>query len=451
MTIEWIPQAAAVVLAGACALTDLARGKVYNKALRAGLVIAAAWLLLLGAWRAFGGPTALDAFPELGTWWWEEAAPPPPPPAPEDVGLAGAAGKPEVSVAPSPAPANADPLTASSTGSARGSAASEDQGIGPLAPASPGLSAYLGRVALNAFLALLAGFALWWFGLWAAGDAKLFAVLALLLPLSSYSGAFWPAFPSYVLLFNTFLAVLVILVVELAVRGARQAARPTPEEAEAWRTAGTWVKGHAFDLVVGFVGVLFLFLVIKTLRMLLRDLVTGTTPIVSPTAVYFVLFLVFYPLSRLMRRKWVGIPVVLATFGFIGYAAAFPTPEYNVRTILQVGALSIGVVLFLVVYELYLNVFDFRAIGVWQLRPRMILARKTREVLKEDMDLVNSKLGDIGPDGLSADQAETLRRWWIDRGKGARIHVSRTIPFAPALFAGTLITVLMGGYLLRTN
>ncbi len=391
MTIEWIPETAAILLAGTCALTDLVRNKIYNRALQAGLAVAAVWLVAFCAWRSFGLETSLDVFPELGTWWWDSPY--------------------------------ADPV----------------------------LGACLARVAGNAFVSFLAGFGLWWFGLWAAGDAKLFATLSLMLPLSSYAGAFWPPFPSYVLLFNTFLAVLALLILELAIRGVRQAVRPTADEAEAWRTALDWVKSHTKELAVGFLGVLFLFLVIKTLRMLLRGVITDTTPIVSPTGVYFALFLVFFPLSRLMRRKWVSIPIAGATVAWIAYAVAFPTPEYNLGTILHVGVLSISVLLFLVVYELYLNVFDFHAIGIWQLRPRMILAKKTREALKEDMDLVTTKLGDIGPDGMSIEQAETLRRWWMDKGKGPRIHVSRTIPFAPALFIGTLLTVILGGYLVRTN
>jgi len=391
VTIEWISEAAAILLAGTCALTDLVRNKIYNRPLQAGLAVAAVWLAAFCAWRSFGLDTSLDVFPELGTWWWDSPY--------------------------------ADPL----------------------------LGAYLARVAGNACVSFLAGFGLWWFGLWAAGDAKLFAALALLLPLSSYAGAFWPPFPSYVLLFNTFLAVLALLILELAIRGVRQAVRPTADEAEAWRNALGWVKSHTKELAVGFLGLLFLFLVIKTLRMLLRDVITDTTPIVSPTGVYFALFLVFFPLSRLMRRKWVAIPIAGATVAWIAYAVAFPTPEYNLGTILHVGVLSISVLLFLVVYELYLNVFDFHAIGIWQLRARMILAKKTREVLKEDIDLVTTKLGDIGPDGMSVEQAETLRRWWMDKGKGPRIHVSRTIPFAPALFIGTLLTVILGGYLVRTN
>jgi hypothetical protein len=129
------------------------------------------------------------------------------------------------------------------------------------------------------------------------------------------------------------------------------------------------------------------------------------------------------------------------------WVTLFPTDHYNLRTVLHVSALMLGLVFFLLVYELYLNVFDFKPLRIWELRPRMILARKTTEILKEDQDLLEHKMGPVGPDGMSVEQVDTLRRWWIDRGKGGRIWVSRTIPFAPALFLGTLATVLLKGYL----
>jgi Flp pilus assembly protein protease CpaA len=483
MQIEWISQAAAVVVAAACALTDFGRGKVYNKVLLGGLVVGLAWLALMGTWRTLGGRTSLDSYPELGTWFEE---PPPPPPSPEALANtppemrpavpevskppeiespAEMAGSREVSVWGPDAPERRDrdrpgPLT--SVDESRRELSPEDEFLNQkpspiqvpeilmpdMVPALiPTFDAYLGRVSLNVLLAFAAGFLTWWLGFWAAGDAKLFSVLALLLPLSTYSGAFWPPFPAYVLLFNTFLAVMTLLVTELALRGARQAFRPTPDEAEAWRTAWVWIKGHTKDLARGFVAVLFLFLIIKALRMLMRDVLTSTTPIVSRTSMYFALCVLFYPLTRLMRHKWIGTSIIVATSAWILYATFFPTADYNLMAILSVGAISLVIIIFVVVYELYLNVFDFKAIGIWQLAPRMILAKRTREVLKEDMDLIKHKLGDVGPDGLSPEQAETVRRWWIDHGKGGRIHVSRTIPFAPALFFGTIMTVLLGGYI----
>jgi hypothetical protein len=127
-----------------------------------------------------------------------------------------------------------------------------------------------------------------------------------------------------------------------------------------------------------------------------------------------------------------------------------PTPEYNLEVILQVGALMLVLVGFYMVYNLYLNVFDFHPVKIWDLKPKMVLARKTMETLKEDQDLLKTKLGPVGPDGLAAEQVEVLRRWWIDRNKGPHLWVSRTIPFGPALFIGTLATVILGGYIFRT-
>jgi len=67
---------------------------------------------------------------------------------------------------------------------------------------------------LNALIALLVGYLLWYFDLWAAGDAKLFFVFALLLPLSYYSRTYLPLFPSFALLINTFVPVLIFLLAQ---------------------------------------------------------------------------------------------------------------------------------------------------------------------------------------------------------------------------------------------
>lgn len=57
--------------------------------------------------------------------------------------------------------------------------------------------------ALNAALALCAGFLIFHFGLWSAGDAKLFAVLVMLLPLKYYFRHYIPLFPAFNLFLNT--------------------------------------------------------------------------------------------------------------------------------------------------------------------------------------------------------------------------------------------------------
>jgi len=58
---------------------------------------------------------------------------------------------------------------------------------------------------LNAAVALVIGYALWYFDFWAAGDAKLFFIFALLLPFRFYWRSFLPVFPSLVILINVFI------------------------------------------------------------------------------------------------------------------------------------------------------------------------------------------------------------------------------------------------------
>ena len=64
---------------------------------------------------------------------------------------------------------------------------------------------------LNAAVALALGYAFWYFDLWAAGDAKLFFVLALLLPFKFYWRSYLPVFPSLVILVNAFIPLLLFV------------------------------------------------------------------------------------------------------------------------------------------------------------------------------------------------------------------------------------------------
>lgn len=73
---------------------------------------------------------------------------------------------------------------------------------------------YLGEVILNSFIALILGYLLWCFDLWAAGDAKLFFAFSFLLPLEYYGRSYLPYFPSFALLINTFVPALTFLLLQ---------------------------------------------------------------------------------------------------------------------------------------------------------------------------------------------------------------------------------------------
>lgn len=84
---------------------------------------------------------------------------------------------------------------------------------------------YLFKVAVNSAAALLIGYLLWYLDFWAAGDAKLFFLLAWLLPLKFYWKSYLPVFPSFVLLINTvipFLAFIFLQFIYLALKEIRR-------------------------------------------------------------------------------------------------------------------------------------------------------------------------------------------------------------------------------------
>lgn len=60
-------------------------------------------------------------------------------------------------------------------------------------------------VVTNMGLSLLTAYWLWKFELWFAGDAKLFFLYSILLPTGIYKTAFFPFFPSFQILFYTFI------------------------------------------------------------------------------------------------------------------------------------------------------------------------------------------------------------------------------------------------------
>lgn len=73
---------------------------------------------------------------------------------------------------------------------------------------------YFLKFFLNVLFSLVAMYALWYFDLWSAGDAKLFFVFTLLLPLKYYGNSFLPFFPSFVLLLNIFLLAALFLLMQ---------------------------------------------------------------------------------------------------------------------------------------------------------------------------------------------------------------------------------------------
>jgi len=76
------------------------------------------------------------------------------------------------------------------------------------------MGSFLIVLSINLVISIFVGYFLWHFNFWSAGDGKLFIAFAFLIPLTFYSSGNFNFFPSFTLLFNTFIPLGIILFIK---------------------------------------------------------------------------------------------------------------------------------------------------------------------------------------------------------------------------------------------
>lgn len=312
-------------------------------------------------------------------------------------------------------------------------------------PDGPGMD-YHAALFINAGLAFALGVILWLLGLWAAGDAKMYALIGFTLPLSTYQNHYLDYFPSFALFINTFIAMFFVLLLEFLFKTLVFARQAGPGRlgvsARALLRKGWDNRLLVLKLVVFF---LALFTIIRIMRHGLREGI-GQFMEVNKTIIYVILFLVFKPLMRLAQHKWAVWLGVAILAGYGVYAFFFdPTGEAKWEFI-NIGWLAVSIILFRLAYDAYLKATDEVPIAAADLRRGMILADSEVLKFKERRQFYTEKVGTIAPDGLSEEQAEAIRGW-LAENKAEFVSVARTIPFAPSLFLGAVLTIIFRGLL----
>lgn len=304
---------------------------------------------------------------------------------------------------------------------------------------------YVVALLLNGFLSLVLGVTLWLLGLWAAGDAKVFALLGLSLPLSCYSENYLPWFPGFALFFNTFVAMFLVLLLEFVgqtawATGVSRGGLVRDGLARLWRKTRE-NRILVFKLLLIF---LALFTTVRILRHFVRVGIEQYIEL-NKTVVYVVLFLMFRPIMRLAQKKAALLVAAAIIVGYAVYALFFDPTGEALYEFINIGWLAASIILFRFAYDAYLKATDEVAVSPSTLKPGMILGDTTLARLKERQQFVKERLGELAPDGLSADQVDALQEWYQKNDPDGSIYVSRTIPFAPALFIGAVLTVIAHG------
>lgn len=81
---------------------------------------------------------------------------------------------------------------------------------------------YLKAFFINSLFSLFVGFLLWYVHLWTAGDGKLFFTYSLLVPLTTYINQSATFFPAYIILVNTFVPLFIVLFIKILVQSKKE-------------------------------------------------------------------------------------------------------------------------------------------------------------------------------------------------------------------------------------
>lgn len=306
---------------------------------------------------------------------------------------------------------------------------------------SQAIFVYLGLLTLPQYLWLILGglaiaFLLFTLGIWSPGDAKLFWAVSVALPPALLTGARWNYAP-FVILINTFIpyfcAMVLIILFRTTARQKLQTLRSM--------LAPSFLLRYAFSLLA--FGSIALW-------------VNRWLPIRLDYFGSVCLFIVLYSLfDRAVTKRWqpfVLAPIALVSLILVGNAL----PNYLVL-LATTGLLFLVLRFFLASLGDHLFVSE---IAVQDLRkghvPAHIIVRdstgryRPHEVAFTSFVALAARPRDtevvmeMAPQGLSASQVAELRQL-ADAGQFAnfdnRVKVQTTMPFAPLILLGVILTV----------
>ncbi|MEA3430458.1 MAG: A24 family peptidase C-terminal domain-containing protein [Nanoarchaeota archaeon] len=312
---------------------------------------------------------------------------------------------------------------------------------------------YVYELFTNFIFSVVVGFGLWYFGVWSAADGKLFIAFSALVPLSVYALGYHEWIPCFTLLLNIFLLSLLFLVLLMF--------RKT--QLHNLKRVVRYFKTEFFNFYNLFVSILSIFTISWFVQILFRF------ADIDDYLLNFFLVIVLMSVLNKKGRKflYVSIPVLIIRL-FVDRSVF--SYEFLLQFIIIIflwrilqsflsGSIS----------RLGKEIFS-NEIKLKELKPGMVLSDsiiKTRKLTRVERSLIEKQmlvtvkkndyhyiLGGKGSDNASKfidPEAEGLSEKEVEEINGLefdKIRVSQTIPFAPLIFLGVLLTILLNGNVL---
>ncbi|MBN2013751.1 MAG: hypothetical protein JW778_01085 [Candidatus Altiarchaeota archaeon] len=274
---------------------------------------------------------------------------------------------------------------------------------------------YYPALLINVIIAFLVSYSLWTFKMWTAGDAKLFSAYAALIPLTTYRLGYVEYFPSFTILGNTFIPLffLLLLTLPFSIKEKIQPRKVFDLKTLAGRILFLFGFLWFFDGLFSFMGMQLTFLTYLLLFMAIPEAFRKTKFITLTQA--SILFSVL--------RLLFDYDTVL-TMDFLRFFASL--------------IFVFMVVMFLI--SLSRLIKTTTSIRIDELKPCMMLA--------EDIKSENKVIINLGR-GVTQKEIDLINRLYKEKKlESDHVRIQQTLPFAPFLFFGVLLTYLCQGDLI---
>ncbi|MBD3155368.1 MAG: hypothetical protein GF368_01805 [Candidatus Aenigmarchaeota archaeon] len=289
---------------------------------------------------------------------------------------------------------------------------------------------------VNSGLSLIIGFLMWNFGLWSAGDAKLFFAFSFLLPLGIYKSSAIEFFPSFTILINTFVPAGIFLFLYSISRMKSEYLKREIKSTLSFKRAL-----RTFLFTMGYLSIL---IILQNLWNLEVGLIFQL----------LFMFLFFEIINKLEKKVIESSFLIVVVLGFLIYPKEFLNYSF-LRRLILIFIFFQGIRLLITC----LNNFVFsKKIKIDDLKPGMILSENIRKIgekystesttLLTYFDIIKHV-----QKKASADFKGKLSEKDVKRLKNLKklnelnfdsVKVVETIPFAPFMFLGVLVTYITG-------
>jgi hypothetical protein len=298
---------------------------------------------------------------------------------------------------------------------------------------------YLLEVFISIIISLIFGFGLYVAGLWTEGDAKLFLAYTAIIPLTTYSFGYIRFFPSFAIIINTFLPLLIFYLIKIIVTIIK--------EKNIHLIKKSFKLNNIFTLIL----MLFNF---GWIFNLINRTINIQANILSLFVQYALIIVMIIYLKSIFKKNFIPLLIIVAILRLI-----IDTTIYNLTYLTSFTIVTIILILLNLIFNEMSEVLTLKKIKLIDLRKDMIIIRKTQhdkitksnqlflELIKTNYQNEINNINRINEIKITKTDLIFLHK--INENKNIEFNVKQTIPFAPYIFGGVILTMLFQGSILN--